>query len=181
VARDMELRSERLLLRRWRKGDREAFAKLNADPEVTRFLLGPLSPEQSDAYVDRIEAHFDQHHFGLWAVEVPGVTPFAGYVGLSVPSFEAHFMPAVEVGWRLDRAYWGRGYATEAARAATADGFDRVGLKQIVSFTIPINLPSIGVMERIGMTRNPEDDFEHPGVPVGHPFRRHVLYRLSAP
>jgi RimJ/RimL family protein N-acetyltransferase len=176
----MQLPTERLILRRWRDSDREPFARMNADPEVMRFFPSPLSRAESDAFVDRAELHFDDRDFGLWAVEVPGTAPFIGYVGLSVPRFEAHFMPAVEVGWRLDSAFWGRGYATEAARAATADAFGRVGLREIVSFTIPINLPSIRVMKRLGMTRNPHDDFDHPGVPAGHPYRRHVLYRLCA-
>ena len=181
LASAVELRTERLLLRRWRPSDRDPFARLNADPEVTRFLLGPLTRDQSDASVDRIEEQFDQRGFGPWAIEVPGLVPFAGYVGLSVPNFEAHFTPAVEVGWRLGQPFWGRGYATEAAVAAIADGFERIGLEEIVSFTIPVNLPSIRVMKRLGMTRLPEDDFDHPGVPLGHPYRRHVLYRLPAP
>ena len=177
----MELKTERLLLRRWRPSDREPFARLNADPVVMQYFVGTLSREDSDELVDQIEKHFEEHAFGLWAIEVPGVAPFVGFVGLSVPSFEAHFMPAVEVGWRLDRPYWGRGYAAEAARASLTDGFDRVGLTEIVSFTTPINLPSIAVMERLGMTRDPNDDFDHPGVPKGHPLRRHVLYRIAAP
>ncbi len=154
---------------------------MNSDPEVMRYYLSPLSRAESDSMVDRIEMNFEDRGFGNWAVEIPGVAPFIGYVGLWVPPWQAHFTPAVEVGWRLDRAYWGRGYATEAARAALADGFGRVGLKEIVSFTIPINLRSIAVMERLGMTRDTHGDFDHPGVPVGHPYRRHVLYRLAAP
>jgi RimJ/RimL family protein N-acetyltransferase len=181
LAPHLELRTERLLLRRWRQSDREPFARLNADPVVMRNMLGTLTRMESDAFVDRIENHFDDHGFGLWAVEALGVASFVGFVGLSVPRFEAHFTPAVEVGWRLDRPFWGRGYATEAARASLQDGFERVGLREIVSFTIPTNLQSIAVMERLGMTRDPNDDFEHPGVPRGHPYRRHVLYRIAAP
>ncbi len=143
---------------------------MNADPEVTRFLLGPISRERSDAFVDQIEKHFAEHAFGLWAVEVTALR-----------DFEAHFTPAVEIGWRLDQPYWGRGYATEAARATLADGFTRSGLKEIVSFTIPANLRSIAVMERLGMTRDLDGDFDHPNVPRGHPHRRHVLYRIAAP
>ncbi len=180
TALQLELRTERLLLRRWRASDHEPFARLNADPVVMQYMVGTLSREDSDAFVVRIEQQFDERGFGLWAVEVPGVAPFVGFVGLSVPRFEAHFTPAVEVGWRLDRPYWGRGYATEAARASLADGFERARLPEIVSFTIPINLRSIAVMQRIGMTRDPEDDFDHPGVPKGHPYRRHVLYRIAA-
>jgi len=176
----VQLATERLLLRRWRPADREPFARLNADPEVMRYMLRPLSREESDAYIDRTERAFEEHGFGLWAVEVSTTGSFVGYVGLSIPRFEAHFTPAVEVGWRLDRPYWGNGYATEAARAAIADGFERVGLKEIVSFTVPVNLRSIAVMERLGMTRDPNDDFDHPNVPKGHPYRRHVLYRIAA-
>jgi len=177
----MELLTDRLVLRRWRPTDREPFARMNADPEVMRYLLKPLTREESDAFIDRIERHFDEHGFGLWAVQVATSGSFIGYVGLSIPSFEAHFTPAVEVGWRLDHPYWGNGYATEAARAAIADGFGRVGLKEIVSFTVPVNLRSIAVMERLGMSRDPRDDFEHPNVPKSHPYRRHVLFRMAAP
>jgi RimJ/RimL family protein N-acetyltransferase len=137
-----------------------------------------LSKAESDALVGRIDAHFAEHGFGLWAVEVVGEADFIGFVGLSVPTFQARFMPAVEVGWRLAHAYWGRGFATEAARAAITDGIERVGLSEIVSFTSPANVRSIRVMERVGMTHNPVDDFEHPRLPEGHRLRHHVLYRL---
>jgi RimJ/RimL family protein N-acetyltransferase len=177
----VQLQTERLLLRRWRHEDREPFARMNVDPEVMRYMLRPLSREESDAFIDRAERQFNEHGFGLWAVEVASGTRFIGYVGLWIPGFDAHFTPAVEVGWRLDQPYWGNGYATEAARAALADGFERIGLKDIVSFTVPVNLRSIAVMERLGMTRDPADDFDHPNVPKGHPYRRHVLYRISAP
>jgi RimJ/RimL family protein N-acetyltransferase len=177
----MELRTDRLILRRWRPEDRAPFARMNADPQVMRYLLATLTREQSDSFVDYIEKHWESRGYGLWAVEVPGVTSFAGYVGLLAYDFAAHFTPAVEIGWRLDREYWGRGYATEGARAALDDGFQRAGLREIVSFTIPINLASTRVMEKLGMTREPADDFDHPSVPVGHPYRRHVLYRASAP
>jgi RimJ/RimL family protein N-acetyltransferase len=176
----VELRTERLILRRWRREDREPFAEMNADPEVMRYMLRPLTREESDAFIDRAETQFDAHGYGLWAVEIAGEALFAGYVGLWTPNFEAHFTPAVEIGWRLDRPFWGHGYATEAARATVAYGLERVGLKEIVSFTVPVNFRSIAVMERLGMTRDPEDDFEHPNVPKGHPYRHHVLYRLAA-
>lgn len=172
-----QLRTERLLLRRWRDDDRAPFAALNADPRVTEFLPAPLSRADSDALVDRIEAHFAARGFGLWAVEVPGEIPFAGFVGLAVPAFEAAFTPCVEVGWRLAAACWGHGYASEGARAALAFGFAQLALAEIVSFTVPANVRSRRVMERLGMTRDPADDFDHPALPDGHPLRRHVLYR----
>jgi RimJ/RimL family protein N-acetyltransferase len=176
-----ELRTERLYLRRWQPSDRAPFAKLNADPRVVEFLRGPLSPQESDASVERIETHFEQHGFGLWAVEIPGITPFAGFIGLSIPRFEAPFTPCVEIGWRLDAEHWNRGYATEGARAALEFGFTSLQLKEIVSFTTARNVRSRRVMEKLGMTRSPGDDFDHPLLPEGHPLRRHVLYRLVRP
>jgi RimJ/RimL family protein N-acetyltransferase len=176
-----ELRTERLHLRRWGPGDREPFAVLNADPRVTEHLPGPLSREESDAFLERIEAHFVEHGFGLWAVEVEGLARCAGFVGLAVPRFEAHFTPCVEIGWRLAAEHWGRGYATEGARAALAFGFDVLGLDEIVSFTVPRNARSIRVMQKIGMQRDAKDDFDHPSLPAGHPLQRHVLYRIARP
>lgn len=171
--------TERLLLRRWKPDDREPFAALNADPEVTEFLQGTKPRDVSDAFVDRIEAHWDEHGWGLWAIEVPGVAPFVGYVGLWPAEFVAAGM--VEVGWRLARAHWGFGYATEGARAALAFGFDEVGLAEIVSFTVPQNVRSRAVMERIGLVRDPSHDFDHPRVdPVAYPHLvQHVFYRLD--
>ena len=170
------LTTERLILRRWRPADWRPFAALNADVRVMEYFPGVFSRAESDALARRIDEHFDRHGFGLWAVEVPGVTAFAGFVGLSIPGFAAHFTPCVEVGWRLAEEYWGRGYATEGARAALAFGFRELGLREIVSFTVPENFRSRRVMEKIGMTHDPADDFDHPGVP-GRP--RHVLYRLA--
>jgi RimJ/RimL family protein N-acetyltransferase len=176
-----ELRTERLLLRRWREADREPFAALNADPAVMEHFPATMSRAESDGLVDRIEAAFEERGFALWAVEVAVDGGFAGFVGLAQVRFEARFTPAVEVGWRLARERWGRGYATEAARAVIAFGFEEVGLEEIVSFTAPVNVRSWRVMERLGMTRDPAGDFDHPAVPPGHPLRRHVLYRLARP
>lgn len=173
------LHTERLVLRDWRAEDREAFARLNADPRVMEYLASALTREQSDALVDRIIAGFAAHGFGLWAVEVKGGEPFIGFVGLSVPGFQAHFTPCVEIGWRLDTAAWGHGYASEAARAALAFGFEQRDLPEIVSFTTEANRRSRQVMERIGMHRRVQDDFGHPVLPADHPQRPHVLYRLT--
>jgi RimJ/RimL family protein N-acetyltransferase len=176
-----ELCTDRLVLRRWRPADRLPFSRLNSDTRVVEFLASALSTQQSNALADRIEAHFKQHGFGLWAVEAPGVTPFAGFIGLDVARFEAPFTPCVEVGWRLAPEHWGRGYATEGARAAVAFGFEWLRLAEIVSFTYEGNLRSRRVMERLGMTHSPVDDFEHPALVPGHRLRRHVLYRLRGP
>lgn len=176
-----DLRTERLLLRQWRDEDLEPFAELNADPETMRYFPAPPTREESDALAERSRRQIDDEGWGLWAVEVRGGASFVGFVGLARPSFEEHFTPAVEVGWRLARRHWGRGYATEAGRAALAYGFDELGLEEIVSFTSRLNAPSRRVMERLGMSHDPADDFEHPRVPLGHPLRPHVLYRLSRP
>jgi RimJ/RimL family protein N-acetyltransferase len=157
----------------------EPFAAMNADPRVSEYLPTPLSRPDSDAKVAGIQGHFDKHGFGLWAVEIPGLAPFAGFVGLTTPRFEAHFTPAIEIGWRLAAEHWGRGYATEGARAVLAFGFEVARLEEIVSITVPANARSRRVMEKIGMTRNPADDFDHPLLPEGHPLRRHVLYRIA--
>ena len=174
-----ELRTARLLLRRWRAEDRAPFAAMNADPRVLEHLPAAWSRAESDAFVGRMEAHFDEHGFGFWAVEVPGVAPFVGFVGLAVTAFQAPFTPCVEVAWRLAAEHWGRGYATEGARAALAFGFETVGLDEIVSFTTVTNERSRRVMERIGMTRDARGDFDHPALPKRHRLRRHVLYRVA--
>jgi RimJ/RimL family protein N-acetyltransferase len=173
------LETDRLVLRGWRAADRAPFAALNADPMVMEHFPSTLSRAESDALVARIESHFARHGFGLWAVEAPGAADFVGFVGLSTPRFEASFTPCVEVGWRLAREHWGRGYAPEAARAALGFGFERAGLDEILSFTVPANAKSRRVMEKIGMRRDPADDFDHPALPAGHPLERHVLYRMS--
>lgn len=174
------LRTERLVLRGWTDADRPAFAEMNADPRVMEHFPGLMTREQSDGFVDRIQAQFGERGFSLWAIEVPGVAAFVGFTGLLVPRFEAHFTPAVEIGWRLAAEHWGRGYATEAARAAVEFAFGPAGLDALVSFTTPANVRSRRVMERIGMTHDPADDFDHPLLP-GSPLQRHVLYRLARP
>lgn len=172
-----ELRTERLLLRAWRDEDRSAFAALNADPEVTEHFPSTLTREQSDELVDRIVLGHAERGFGLWAVEVPGVAEFIGFIGLAVPGFEAAFTPCVEVGWRLERSAWGHGYASEGAREVLRFAFGDLGLDEVVSFTAVPNLRSQRVMQRIGMTYDAADDFDHPRMPPGDPLRRHVLYR----
>ena len=172
------LTTERLVLRPWRDSDLAPFAALNADPEVMAHFPVFLTREQSDAMAGRIAARLAERGFGWWAAEVPGVAPFIGFIGLSVPSFQAPFTPCVEVGWRLAREHWGRGYATEGAREALRFGFEELGLAEIVSLTTTTNERSQAVMRRLGMTCDPADDFDHPSLPAGHKLARHVLYRL---
>ena len=176
----MEIETPRLWLRRWRASDLEAFAALNADPEVMEHFPAALSLEETAQGMGRIDKHFADRGFGWWAVQAPGQAPdqasFIGFIGLAVPAFETSFTPCVEIGWRLARPWWGQGLATEGARAALAYGFERLQLPEIVSFTVPGNVRSRRVMEKLGMLYS--EDFEHPGIEPGHRLRRHVLYRL---
>ena len=172
-----ELSTERLRLRQWRDDDRAPFARLNADAEVMRYFPAPLSGEQSDALAAALREAIDEQGWGLWATERIADGAFLGFVGLGRPRFEAPFMPAVEIGWRLDRPFWGRGYATEAARTCLDHAFGALGLAEVVSFTAAVNDRSRRVMERLGMTHDPADDFDHPLVTHG-PLRAHVLYRV---
>lgn len=172
-----ELRTKRLILRQWWDGDREPFAELNGDPETMRYFVSTLTREESDAMVDWASGLIDERGWGLWAVEVPGVAPFVGFVGLNIPSFG---QDVVEIGWRLRREHWGNGYATEAAREALRFGFEELALDEIVAFTAVQNEPSRRVMERIGMTHDPSRDFDHPRVPDGHPLKGHVLYAIAS-
>lgn len=171
------LQTARLLLRPLCAADLPAFAEMNADPRVAAWFLAAQTHAESEEMLARMTAVTT----GLtpWAIEVAGVTRFAGFAGLWRPTYDVPFAPCVEIAWRLHPDHWGRGYASEAARAALADGFRAHGLDEIVSFTLPQNTRSRRVMEAIGMRRDPAEDFDHPRVPEGHPFRRHVLYRIG--
>ncbi|HWR84734.1 MAG TPA: GNAT family N-acetyltransferase [Rhodoglobus sp.] len=173
------IRTERLLLRQWRESDREPWAALNADPEVREHFPNLLTRQESDEALDRMAAGIDARGWGLWAVEHDGA--LLGFTGLNPVGYETPFTPATEIGWRFARHAWGSGFATEAARAALAYGFDEVGLEEIVSFTATTNTRSMAVMERIGMVRDAAEDFDHPNVEHGHRLERHVLYRLRRP
>lgn len=172
------VRTSRLLLREWQEADLEPYAGLNADPEVMAHFPSTLTREQSDAHVGSILARWAEHGYGLWAVERCDTGDFIGFVGLARADFAADFTPAVEVGWRLARAHWGHGFATEAGRASLAHAFGELGVPDVVSFTARTNRPSVRVMQRLGLSFAGE--FEHPRVPVGHPVRPHVLYRITA-
>jgi ribosomal-protein-alanine N-acetyltransferase len=175
------LRTPRLILRPWREEDLEPFARLNADPEVCRFAPAPLDRAGSDAFAREIMEGFRARGWGFWAVQVPAGEPFLGFIGLDVAGFEAPFTPCVEIGWRLARSRWGRGLAPEGARAALDFAFAERGLAEVVAFTSHANGPSMRVMEKLGMVRDPDGDFEHPDFPPGHPLRPHVLYRIRPP
>lgn len=177
----MQIKTERLILRSWQLSDHEPFAALNADPEVMCYFPNLLSRSQSDAMIQKIEDHHKAHGFGFWAVEHRISGLFMGLIGLSIPQFQAPFLPAVEIGWRLARPFWGWGYATEGAQASLHYGFAICELPEIVAFTAIVNDRSMAVMQRLGMTNHEAETFDHPNLPSGHRLRPHVLYRLSNP
>lgn len=151
---------------------------MNADPKVMEFFPARLTRSQSDTLVAKIEAHFGKHAYGMYAAELRSNKAFIGFIGLNVPSFRAHFTPCVEIGWRLCPDAWGQGLATEGALAVLKYARDVLKLDELVSFTVPANVRSRRVMEKLGMSHDPAEDFDHPQLPPGHPLRRHVLYRL---
>ena len=175
----IELDTPRLRLRTWRDSDRAPYAALNADPRVMAHFPAPISREASDASVDAFVAGFAERGWSNWAVERRDTGEFIGFTGLTVPKRQFPFSPCVEVGWRLAHAHWGQGFASEAARAALAAGFERIGLDEIVSMTALTNTRSQAVMRRIGLV-DARFTFDHPGVPEGHALRPHCLYRLTA-
>jgi RimJ/RimL family protein N-acetyltransferase len=168
------LSTPRLLLRRWADSDVEPFVHMNRDPEVMRHFPRLYTAEESAAMVARAEACFDQHGYGLFALELKATGEFIGYTGFAKPGFESWFTPCTEIGWRLKKEAWGKGYATEAASACLDYGFQQLGMEKVFSWTALSNTPSERVMQRIGMTRLGE--FDHPRIEAGHPLRRHVLY-----
>lgn len=174
----IEFNTARLRLRQWQTPDWEAFAALNADPEVMAFFPHTLDRATSDALANRIYAELTQRGWGLWAVEIPQEASFIGFVGLNISGYDIPCASGIEVGWRLAKAYWGKGYATEAAAAALAVGFTQLQLPEIVSFAALENRRSRAVMERLGMQCD-ADCFEHPLLPEGHSLRTHALYRLD--
>lgn len=174
------LTTERLLLRQWRDSDREPFAAMNADHQVMRFFEQPRTRAESDATAERLAAHIDRHGFGFWAAELQNTGQFIGFVGMENVTSDMPFAPAVEIGWRLDSQVWGQGLAPEGARACLAFAFARLGLDEVVSFTAASNVPSMRVMEKIGMVRDKGRDFDHPHVSETSPLKPHVFYRIGA-
>jgi len=174
------IETDRLILRNWRPEDRSPFAAMNADPDVMRYYERPLTQAESDARINRLQAHFDRHGFGEYAVERRADGLFIGMVGLAVLDDDNPLHPGVEIAWQLAGHAWGAGYASEAARAALDYGFEVLGLAEIVAFTAVPNLPSQAVMDRIGMTRREDLDFDHPALPKGHPLERHVVWMAQA-
>lgn len=170
--------TERLVLRPWREADREPWAALNADPEVMAHFPAVLSRAESDALMDRLAASVAETGRGFMALERRSDGAFLGFVGVKPTGPDLPFGGAPEIGWRLARHAWGRGYASEAAQAALADAFGR-GAEEVVSFTAVSNLPSQAVMTRIGLRRTPERDFAHPALPEGHRLRPHLVWSLA--
>jgi RimJ/RimL family protein N-acetyltransferase len=175
------IKTPRLLLRHWQDTDIEPWVAMNLDPRVMEFFPRPLPRDLALTQAETMRRKLDDLGYGWWVVEVPGVTPFAGVIALQEVPFEAHFTPAYEIGWRFAPEFWHRGFATEGARGALDYGFTTLGLNEIVALTAAINLPSRRVMERLGMTHDPAEDFDHPRVEKGNRVERHVVYRITAP
>ena len=175
----MIIATDRLILRNWQAADCAPFAELNNDSRVMQFMPGVLNRAESDELAARIYEHLALNGFGLYAAELRSTRAFIGFIGLSIPRFTAHFTPCVEIGWRLAHAYWRQGLATEGARAVAHHAFNDLRVRALVSLTVPRNLRSRRVMEKLRMTYDPADDFDHPTLPEGHPLRRHLLYRLQ--
>ena len=173
------LETKRLLLRHWKVEDLPLFAAMNADPYVMEYFPKMLSPEESNRLAQKIQQELEEKQYGLWAVEVKNETPFIGFVGLHFQDFEAPFTPCIEIGWRLAHQYWRKGYAYEAASKVVSYAFESLKLEELVAFTLPSNTSSRRLMEKLGMTYDPKDDFENSKLPEGHPMRPHVLYRLK--
>jgi RimJ/RimL family protein N-acetyltransferase len=180
-AHALELHTKRCVLRQWKNSDLPAWVAMNADPQVRRHFPSTATEEQAFGEAQRCRDAIAQRGWGPWALDIPGVMPFAGFVGLITPHYDAPWVPAVEIGWRLARAAWGHRYATEAAEAVLDFAFTRLLLREIVAITIAANAPSRRVMDRLGMVRDEAGDFEHPRIETGHPMRRHVLYRKRRP
>ena len=174
----IELETERLRLRQWKSSDRQPFATMSADPDVMAFFFTPLSKAESEAMIDRCQAFIAEIVWGVWAVELKQTGQFIVLDGLHIPSNQLPFAPCVEIVWRIAKAFWNKGYATEAAECALQFGFDRLELDEIVAFTTLANQRSQAVMKKLGMQLMPES-FDHPAVPEGHELRRHCLYKLS--
>ncbi len=175
----MKIETDRLILRQWQDSDVEPFAALNADPDVMKFFPKLMALEETTAMVERIKARYDSDTFCFWAAEEKETCNFIGFIGLGRPTFEAYFIPCVEIGWRLAKAYWGKGYAPEGAKEVLRDGFERTNLEEIVALTAVLNSKSIRVMEKISMHRDTVDDFLHPVLEDGHHLKPHVLYRIT--
>lgn len=172
------IETERLILRRWREEDLEPFSLMNSDVRVMEYFPKLLSQEETKAFIERISRHMDNHRYGLFACELKETGKFIGYVGLAIPNIETEFTPCVEIGWRLAFDYWGNGYATEGAKAVLKFGFEEVGLNEILSWTVPANMRSRRIMEKIGMKQDATGSFRHPKLAEDHPLSMHVLYRI---
>lgn len=171
------IETERLILRTWKEADAEAYYAINNDPKVIEYLRGKMTMDEVNDFISYANTHAEKHNYTLWAAELKSSSELLGFIGLNYTDFPAHFTPAVEVGWRLGSQYWGNGYATEGAVASLNYGFEKIGLKEIVSFTVPANKRSVSVMEKLGMKRDLEGDFAHPKLASDHPLSQHILYR----
>ncbi len=176
---DIHIETERLILREWKEEDKAPFARMNADPMVMEFFPRRLTENDSNHLVDRFQKHFETSGFGFYAVELKKTGDFMGFAGLQAVEMAVPFTPAVEIAWRLDYEYWGKGYATEAAQTVLGHGFTELKLKEIVAYAVHDNSRAIKLIEKIGMKRDPKMDFDYPHLPKDHPLGRFVLYRMA--
>lgn len=173
------IETERLLLRFWKKEDVEPYYQINQDPKVIQYLRSSLTMDQVVEFVKSVNIHGDKYGYALWAAQFKETSELIGFIGLQFTDWKSHFTPAVEVGWRLGSQYWGKGYATEGASASLRYGFNRCGLKEIISFTVPANVRSIRVMEKIGLKQDINGSFAHTKLELSHQLSKHVLYRIA--
>ncbi|MGB4106426.1 MAG: GNAT family N-acetyltransferase [Alphaproteobacteria bacterium] len=173
------IETERLILREWKEEDKKSFARINNDPMIMEFFPRRLTEQDSDRLIDRFQKHFETHGFGFYAVEMKKTGEFMGFAGLQNVEMDVPFTPAVEIAWRLDYEYWGKGYGTEAARAVLDHAFGKLKLKEVVAYAVHDNSRAIKLIEKIGMKRDPDGDFDYPSLAKGHPLGRFVLYRVT--
>lgn len=173
------IETDRLILRTWKDKDIKPYFLINQDPKVIEFLGGALTMEQVQDFIKAQNIQYQERNYALWAAELKESGEMIGFIGLHYVDWEAHFTPAIEIGWRLGSQYWGNGYATEGAKACLSYGFNKIGLREIIAITVPANVRSRRVMEKLGLKRDMGDDFVHPELPHDHHLSQHVLYRLA--
>lgn len=177
--KDIIIETERLMLRTWHIDDAQKYYEINQDKKVIEFLAGPMMMEEVQTFIVGANEHQVQYGYSLWATVEKESNQLMGFIGLNKPKWQTHFAPAPEIAWRLGSQYWGKGYASEGAKAALQYGFNQCDLNEIVSFTVPMNKRSIHVMKRIGMKRDESGDFHHTKLPSDHPLSWHILYRIA--
>lgn len=175
------IETPRLILREWKETDRAPFARMNCDPLVMEHFPRILDEKSSGKLMDRFQKHLKEHGYGMYAIERTEDNEFVGFAGLAEVPFAASFTPAVEIAWRFDYEYWGLGYGMETGKAVLDHAFKKLDMKEVVAYTVHDNMRTIDLLERLGMTRDPDGDFDYPGMRKDHPLGHFVLYRAQRP